>query len=153
MPPFCVCSVPPVLPPKLCPPRVVCVCCVCFWDFKGPSEGLARLETFFARTAWSQTKIQNLARNCAKFVHAHSRKPHPNILRKLCKCTPAQISHNLNTFSDAPAHLSHKFSGSPVENAPRTSFTQFSRTHGLFSESASVRAMNVSMLGFPCFTR
>ena len=40
-------------------------------------------------------KIQISAKNCAKFVHAHSRKPHPNILRELCRCTPAQISHKL----------------------------------------------------------
>ena len=44
-------------------------------------------------------------------AHAHSRKPHPNILHKFCRCSPAQISHNLSTFSDAPAHLSHNFSG------------------------------------------
>ena len=71
---------------------------------------LSSVETCFARTAWSERKFQNLAKNCAKFVHAHSRKPHHNILCKLCRCT-AQILHNFSTFSDAPAHLSHKFSG------------------------------------------
>ena len=71
------------------------------------------LRHFFARTAWSQRRIQIffLAKNCAKFVHAHSRKPCPNLLRELCRCAPAEISHNLGTFSDAPAHLSHKFPG------------------------------------------
>ena len=77
-------------------------------------------------------------------MHAHSRKPHPDSLHKLCRCTPAHISHNLSTFSDGPAHLLHELSG--TGNAPRTSFAQFSRAHGLFSKSASVQAMNVSSL-------
>ena len=103
-------------------------------------------ETFFARTAWSQGKTQVLAKKYAKLVHAHSRKPHPNIVRKLGKCTPrtnfAQSQHIFGC-----AHLSHKFSGTCRE-CPRAqvNFAQFSRTHGLFSKSASVQAMNVSML-------
>ena len=86
------------------------------------------VETFFACTAWSQRKIQVVAKNCAKFVHAHSRKPHPNTLRKLCRCTPAQISHNLSTFSDAPAHLSHKFPGTCRECPAHKFCTIFSST-------------------------
>ena len=101
---------------------------------------------FLARTAWSQGKIQILAKNCADFVHEHSRKPHPNLLRDLCRCTPAQISHNLTTFWDAPAHLLHIFPGL-VRRAARTSFAQFSRAHGLFSNSASVKAVGVSSVG------
>ena len=91
-------------------------------------SSLPRIETFFARTAWSQTKTQVLAKKCAKLVHAHSRKPHPNIVCRLCGCTPAQISHNLSTFSDAPAHLSHKFSGTYRECPAHKFCTIFSGT-------------------------
>ena len=93
-----------------------------------PKSSLVSVETSFARTAWSQRKIQVAAKNCAKFVHAHSRKPHPNTLRKLCRRTPAQISHNLSTFSDAPAHLSHKFLGTCREWPAHKFCTIFSST-------------------------
>ena len=138
-------------------------------------------------------------------MHADSRKPHRNILRELCRCTPAQISHNLSTqraqrsknfdldrnfqsrskflialkmfsldvsispqkigprwvarskisfsieisisikisnfliFGPSgahfwmPPHIFHTNFLGPVGNAPRTSFAQFSRAHGLFS--------------------
>ena len=62
----------------------------------------ASVETFFARTALSQRNIQILAKNCAKLVHAHSRNPPPQYSARLCRCTPAQISHNLGTCLDAP---------------------------------------------------
>ena len=101
------------------------------------------VETVFARTTWSQRKTQVVAKKCAKLVHTHSRKPHPHIVRKLCRCTLAQISHNLTTFLDAPHIFRTNFPG-PVGNALRISFAQFSRAHGLFSKSASVQAMNVS---------
>ena len=52
----------------------------------------------------------------------------PNIVCKLCRCTPAQISHNLSTFSDAPAHLSHKFSGTCRECPAHKFCTIFSCT-------------------------
>ena len=64
----------------------------------------------------------------AKLVHAHSRKPHPTIVRKLCRCTFAQLSHNLSTFSDAPAHLLHKSSGTCRECPAHKFCTIFSGT-------------------------
>ena len=103
-------------------------------------------ETFFARTAWSRRKFQISAKNCAKFVHAHSRKPHPNSLRELCRCIPAQISHNLSTFLEAPAHLSHKFSGTCRECPAHKFCTIFSGTRPVLTFIASVQAMNVSIL-------
>ena len=92
------------------------------------SWAASRVETFFARTAWFERKTQVLAKKCAKFVHAHSRMPHPDILRKLCRCTPAQNSHNLSTSSDDPAHLSHKFSGACRECPAHKFCTIFSGT-------------------------
>ena len=91
------------------------------------------LRHFFARTAWSQRKFQISAKNCAKFVHEHSRKPHPDSLRELCRCIPAQISHNLSTFLEAP-HIFRTIFLGPVGNAPRTSFAQFSQAHGLYRQ-------------------
>ena len=56
-------------------------------------------------------------RNCAKFVHAHSRKSHPN------RRTPAQISQHVWM----PPHIFRtNFLGS-LGNAPHMSFAQFSR--------------------------
>ena len=72
----------------------------------------------------------NVGKNCAKFVHAHSRKPHPNTLRKLRRCTPAQVSHNLCTFLDALAHLSQNFSGTCRDYPAHKFGAAFSGTFG-----------------------
>ena len=56
----------------------------------------------------------------------------------LCENCAVHILHNLCTFFDAPAHVSHTFSG--------TKFAQFSQTRRMFLISASVQANNVSIL-------
>ena len=92
------------------------------------AEGYLGLRHFLPVQLGLREKFKFQRNNCAKFVHAHSRKPHPNILRELCRCTPAQISHNLSTFLDAPAHLSHKFSGTCRECPAHKFCTIFSGT-------------------------
>ena len=83
-------------------------------------------------------------------------------LREICARTfvetPPQYSeqivqvhppHKIRTISAhfrMPPHIFRTNFLEPVGNAPRTSFAQFSRAHGLFSKSASLQAMNVSTL-------
>ena len=97
-----------------------------------PALGLG-LRHFFARTAWSQRKNSKFSKELREIcARTFSEAPDPNILHKLCKCTPAQISHSLSTFSDAPAHLSHKISGTCRECPAHKFCTIFSSTWPVF---------------------
>ena len=93
-------------------------------------------------------RSSKFSENSAKFVHAHSRKPHPNILRELCRSTATHKFCTISAHVWMPLHIfifCANFLG-PVRNALRTSFAQFSRENGLFSEAAAVQATNVSRL-------
>ena len=67
------------------------------------------------------------------------------ILRANCAGAPPHKFRTISAHFRMPPHIFRTNFLGPVENAPRTSFAQFFRTHGLFSKSASVQAMNVSM--------
>ena len=74
-----------------------------------------------------------------------------NFLRELCRNTPAQIWHNLCTFLDAPAYVSHKISGTSSGRTPRGSCnnTLFRRVlRRFFSGSASTRVLRRRLVRF-----
>ena len=64
----------------------------------------------------------------------------------LCENCAVQFLHNLCITFDAPAHVSHKFSGTSRDYPAYKFCTIFSETRGLFLKSASVQANNVSTL-------
>ena len=69
-----------------------------------------RIESSFACTAWSYSKVQVWLDNVQKLCR-HILRSFPNILRELCGSTPAQMLHTPCTSFDAPAHVSRTFSG------------------------------------------
>ena len=66
------------------------------------------IETFLARTAWSQRKLRNLAKSCAKRVHAHSRKLRPKLPLTFCANCAGAPPHKFRTISThfwMPPHI------------------------------------------------
>ena len=66
------------------------------------------------------------------------------ILCANCAGAPPHKFRTISAHFRMPPHIFRTNFLGPVGNAPRISFAQFSRAHGLFSKSAPVQAMNVS---------
>ena len=109
----------------------------------------SRVETFFACTAWSQRKIQILAKKLREICARTFPETPPKCSVRIVQVHPhTSFAQYQNIFGCPCTSFAHIFWN--LSGMLRAQVLRNVLVHGLFSKSASVQAINVSTLGHRC---